>query len=193
MRRPAAGRHLGHPLAGRHRRQSGPPRAVLAPAGKAQTHSACSQTTKTVWPSGLRRWLQAPVRKGVGSNPTAVTLHAVCKHQNSAGGSPQAPSATEVQGQLRQTYRGGHRSALPGAGPVQRLRSSLLPELTRTSQALTVWPSGLRRWLKAPVRKGVGSNPTAVTFHGKATAVEMFEEASQCLSHNAWLCEVFML
>ena len=28
---------------------------------------------KTVWPSGLRRWLQAPVRKGVGSNPTAVT------------------------------------------------------------------------------------------------------------------------
>ena len=31
---------------------------------------------KTVWPSGLRRWLQAPVRKGVGSNPTAVTLSA---------------------------------------------------------------------------------------------------------------------
>ena len=27
---------------------------------------------KTVWPSGLRRWLQAAVRKGVGSNPTAV-------------------------------------------------------------------------------------------------------------------------
>jgi len=53
------------PLAGKHRRQSGPPRAVLAPAGKAQTHSACSQTTKTVWPSGLRRWLKAPVRKGV--------------------------------------------------------------------------------------------------------------------------------
>jgi hypothetical protein len=26
----------------------------------------------TVWPSGLRRWLQVPVRKGVGSNPTAV-------------------------------------------------------------------------------------------------------------------------
>ena len=27
----------------------------------------------TVWPSGLRRWLQAQVRKGVGSNPTAVS------------------------------------------------------------------------------------------------------------------------
>ena len=30
--------------------------------------------SQTVWPSGLRRWLQAPVRKGVGSNPTAVTF-----------------------------------------------------------------------------------------------------------------------
>ena len=30
--------------------------------------------SKTVWPSGLRRWLKAPVRKGVGSNPTAVML-----------------------------------------------------------------------------------------------------------------------
>ena len=28
----------------------------------------------TVWPSGLRCWLQAPVRKGVGSNPTAVNV-----------------------------------------------------------------------------------------------------------------------
>ena len=34
----------------------------------------------TVWPSGLRRWLQAPIRKGVGSNPTAVTLLAMLRH-----------------------------------------------------------------------------------------------------------------
>ena len=25
------------------------------------------------------------------------------------------------------------------------------------------WPSGLRRWIKAPVRKGVGSNPILIT------------------------------
>ena len=31
------------------------------------------------------------------------------------------------------------------------------------TQPMTVWPSGLRRWLQVPVRKGVGSNPTAVT------------------------------
>ena len=29
---------------------------------------------------------------------------------------------------------------------------------------MTLWPSGLRRWLQAPVRKGEGSNPTAVIF-----------------------------
>ena len=39
--------------------------------------------SKTLWPSGLRRWLKAPFRKGVGSNPTGVTFepfvaHAVC-------------------------------------------------------------------------------------------------------------------
>ena len=34
--------------------------------------------TRTVWPSGLRRWLQAPVRKGVGSNPTAVISGITC-------------------------------------------------------------------------------------------------------------------
>ena len=29
---------------------------------------------KTVWPSGLRRRLKAPVHNGVGSNPTAVSI-----------------------------------------------------------------------------------------------------------------------
>ena len=42
----------------------------------------------------------------------------------------------------------------------------------------TVWPSGLRRWLKAPVRKGVGSNPTAVNqFLGKGVKVMMTSSA----------------
>lgn len=56
---------------------------VLAPTGSALEQPigvACAESegrtvagSMTVWPSGLRRWLQAPVRKGVGSNPTAVT------------------------------------------------------------------------------------------------------------------------
>ena len=38
-----------------------------------QTYAWAEALNMTVWPSGLRRWLQAPVRKGVGSNPTAVS------------------------------------------------------------------------------------------------------------------------
>ena len=37
---------------------------------------------KTLWPSGLRRWLKAPVRKGVGSSPTGVmspSIHALAR------------------------------------------------------------------------------------------------------------------
>ena len=34
--------------------------------------------TRTAWRSGLRRWLQAPVRKGVGSSHTAVFSGTTC-------------------------------------------------------------------------------------------------------------------
>ena len=40
----------------------------------AEVDSCGVKQTKTVWPSGLRRWLKAPFRKGVGSNPTAVNV-----------------------------------------------------------------------------------------------------------------------
>ena len=49
---------------------------------------------KTVWPSGLRRWLQAPVRKGVGSNPTAVMLH-FYTFGEAQRGPPSAPLSFE--------------------------------------------------------------------------------------------------
>ena len=44
-----------------------------------------------------------------------------------------------------------------------------------TSVLKTVWPSGLRRWLKAPVRKGVGSNPTAVNLSNAAMLASILE------------------
>ena len=52
---------------------------------------------------------------------------------------------------------------------VRRLRVSLPGTLN-----MTVWPSGLRRWLQAPVRKGVGSSPTAVSLHKDETGACMF-------------------
>ena len=50
------------------------PLLLCAIVGNARWRSGFlfTQASQTVWPSGLRRWLQAPVRKGVGSNPTAV-------------------------------------------------------------------------------------------------------------------------
>ena len=48
-----------------------PPRPMREPR---LVTGATDDAFKTVWPSGLRRWLQAPVRKGVGSNPTAVIV-----------------------------------------------------------------------------------------------------------------------
>ena len=59
--------------------RSGQGAAETTPAGFTST-LGLTQTpvprsiAKTVWPSGLGRWLQASVRKGVGSIPTAVTL-----------------------------------------------------------------------------------------------------------------------
>ena len=44
--------------------------------------------SKTIWPSGLRRWLKAPFRKGVGSNPTVVILRMLRVRRNDVCGRP---------------------------------------------------------------------------------------------------------
>jgi hypothetical protein len=43
----------------------------------------------------------------------------------------------------------------------------------------TLWPSGLRRWLKAPFRKGVGSNPTGVMTRGQGYRDSLFHKGSR--------------
>jgi hypothetical protein len=66
-----------------------------------------------------------------------------------------------------------HLSKLPlDSGGAFQAGATVKPALAKANQNvagmllptanMTVWPSGLRRWLKAPFRKGVGSNPTAV-------------------------------
>ena len=49
-------------------------------------------------------------------------------------------------------------------------RAAKRGEVHPSNPYLTVWPSGLRRWLQAPVRKGVGSNPTAVICASLSTS-----------------------
>ena len=45
---------------------------VLVPCRARGKFCASTTANATAWPSGLRRQLKALVRKGVGSNPTAV-------------------------------------------------------------------------------------------------------------------------
>ena len=75
--------------------------------------------------------------------------------------------------ELQQPGRGeAGGGASEGASNVASLRElvagSGVPCITSewAFMARTLWPSGLRRWLKVPFRKGVGSNPTRVIFHG---------------------------
>ena len=78
------------------------------------------------------------------------------------------------------------------------------PRFARCAFAKTVWPSGLRRWLKAPVRKGVGSNPTAVIcrnmlemlrscwHHGRSAYPSRSRPASSQLRRSSSCCDGFV-
>ena len=66
--------------------------------------------------------------------------------------------------------------------PIQLLRQSYA---WPGGKNMTVWPSGLRRWLQAPVRKGVGSNPTAVSsLQQSCVAVSPTTELNQHSCQN---------
>ena len=56
----------------------------------------------------------------------------------------------------------GTRAPMRAPECTQRAGARFIPFRWRAAAIKTLWPSGLRRWLKAPVRKGVGSNPTGV-------------------------------
>ena len=58
--------------------------------------------------------------------------------------------------------RRGTRAPMRAPECSQRAGARFIPFRWRAAAIKTLWPSGLRRWLKAPVRKGVGSNPTGV-------------------------------
>ena len=49
---------------------------------------------------------------------------------------------------------------------------------------LAGWPSGLRRRVKAAVRKGVGSNPTSVTFVLILLTDIIIRFGTSCVSYN---------
>ena len=101
----------------------------------------------TIWPSGLRSWLQAPVRNGVGSNPTAVTFSCTGKsspHQEPPYGSLGPPCFTVgilAQGRVRGSSRAGRRPAQAWSGglpiPIYSLQQQAFQDsLAEWSKAL---------------------------------------------------------
>ena len=98
--------------------------------------------SRTVWPSGLRRWLKAPFRKGVGSNPTAVTcpahtcayaaarIRAVASAQSLAlwpNDATHLRGATRRQGQSRELLRLGCACSAARVGGASHARSIHFP------------------------------------------------------------------
>ena len=69
-----------------------------------------------VWLSGPRRWLQAPVCKGVGSKPTAVIVREIISHQGMARSSARrnlrfyVVFRAAVQGRMRWDAPAGSRA-----------------------------------------------------------------------------------
>ena len=97
---------------------------------------------KTVWPSGLRRWLKAPVRKGVGSNPTAVIL-TLRWHQNvHIQGSLRSPPSSWTPYLFRNVER--HELAIQSTNPEMFTDRQELPGfILRTCTNCTAeWRSG---------------------------------------------------
>jgi hypothetical protein len=107
-----------------------------------------SVDSKTVWPSGLRRWLKAPVRKGVGSNPTAVIAAAQMPEQPPCfrwRRCPRRPARASRPRNLEAArHRGDESAACPqkrppwGSSPRPRGPCALLTELSGLSAILDV-------------------------------------------------------
>ena len=138
----------------------------------------------------LWRWLCVCGRVNEGTSHTG------------SGGVPHSgkPRKPCVSVALFEMGRGGRRlrvGRLLGSGDAQQSPRRHLWQPCQLQNSKTVWPSGLRRWLQAPVRKGVGSNPTAViSFHSlqwcQWTTGQAWHSANTIISwcRRACMCRV---
>ena len=88
----------------------------------------------TVWPSGLGRWLKAPVRKGVGSNPTAVTLAYLRVSARACNCRLARVTIAQYNAAVQDACRAARSFVvMPGVAQVAlQLRLALVPEVRRT-------------------------------------------------------------
>ena len=107
-------------------------------------------TAATIWPSGLRRWLKAPFRKGVGSNPTAVTRNAAARrkfrHSDPRWRDACADQTFRLAGPLPRSYF-RHRDSNPGRSGQSRV--SYPARLWRSRNAQLLLQSQIRRGASA--------------------------------------------
>ena len=125
----------------------------------------------TVWPSGLRRC--APQ----GAHNRCCQDVAIAKVR-CRGVYPRSAAA------VRNGVRCACCQRLPQASVCLRCGHALSGE--------TVWPSGLRRWLQAPVRKGVGSNPTAIIALVSMPAANARPTACVCAMRSVFCSRGFV-
>ena len=127
------------------------------------------------WHSASILVLLCSTRRRIPTAPMPGPRRALCAGTTnihrppSPAGSARAPQPLTcglvVQGQGPKAPPGACSAASDGSdrmGALWHVLGSNNSTKPSMPQLKTVWPSGLRRWLKAPFRKGVGSNPTAV-------------------------------
>ena len=160
------------------------------PTDKNNTEEAgnINKVFKTVWPSGLRRWLKAPFRKGVGSNPTAVTLAA-----------PFAPQSIPQQARLRAIFsvspRGARRKQqlpskhrtwhIAGCGPWRR-GATIPPPRAAKWRALRVE----RLWHLSTLGGSTGRRKTNPLNPQCQIALYELLQSKAMRRHEAWQGEI---
>ena len=87
---------------------------------------------RTVWPSGLRRWLQAPVRKGVGSNPTAVILNMSTTEHAPLNATRACPDTVANDGPITQELCSTCNTKTPARSAVHLLLERKLHDMRET-------------------------------------------------------------
>ena len=80
---------------------------VFRKGSQSSRHIVVPTETMTVWPSGLRRCVKAAVRKGVGSNPTAVILCEISSTTISRSASLKMALAVWSSGMIPASGAGG--------------------------------------------------------------------------------------
>ena len=104
--------------------------------------------SKVAWPSGLRRWIKAPVSSGAWVRIPPLPVEVLLWPQAFL---PVKYALARSRPQTDELLIGRHSPEAPLSGP---LRGQPPSGHSLPLRSVVAWPSGLRRWIKAPVSSG---------------------------------------